>query len=773
MRFAALALLMASPVTVSDEDVRPSLELSTLSRVAPSLRAATPAEVADALDGRDEPEARFLRGRALVQAGRGAEALPVLAGLSAALPDIADRVEALSAAAAESAGRTADAAAAWERIPDGSLLWPEARLAVARLQVAAGQPAAAVASLRRLLDQPAPSDLSRPDPASRALLFAARTLATEPDPAEARRLLLDCWTRHPLAPEARECRAGLDALPPPHGAAPGTEDALRRAEALLDWNRTELALSEARRISEQLVPPGLGSPDSCRAAFVRGKALRKLRQYARAAEVLAPVADLCADPALRARALYLLAVARSNLATDDGIATYRRFAREFPDHPQADDALFFAADLLARQGAVDEAQRVLADLGARYPQGDFRAEALFRSAWLSRRQGRRDAAIETLRKVEEEFRDVDPYEHARAAYWRGRVLAERGAPRDRHAARSAWADVAKRYPTDYYGLLARARLAETGAPSAEVHPPAPVAGEGFRYRPGPLAADRHFRAALVLLRMGMSREAADELNAVDRRTLDPGGPGGPEPLLLLTELLDRAGDPKAAHGILRSQGRQILRQPPAGMGLRIWQVAYPPAWRDDVLRWAPPAGVPPDLLQAVMREESALDPAVVSAAGAIGLTQLMVPTAAQAARRLRLRAPTQSELADASLNIRLGAVHLGDLLRHFGGSAPLAVAAYNAGETPVRAWWVSHASLPLDEFVEEIPIQETRGYVKRVLRTYAAYRMLYGRAGEEPVRLGQRLPDPLPAAGPPPKAGATHREGRIPAPVAAAAGSVP
>ncbi len=769
MRSAVLALvLLASPAAVTDGDVRPIFEWGP--SAGPALRAGVPAEVAKALQGREEPEARFLRARALVQAGRGAEALPGLAGLSAVLPDIGDRVEALSAQAAESAGRPADAAAAWERVPESSLPWPEARLALARLQLADGKPAAAVASLRRLLEQPAPSDLSRPDPASRALLFAGRTLAAEPDPAEARRLLLDCWTRHPLAPEARECRATLDALPSPNGAPPGTEESLRRAEALLDWNRNELALSEARRVGESLGPAGPTSPDACRASFVRGKALRKLRQYSRAAEVLAPVADGCSDPALRARALYLLAVARSNLATDDGIAAYLRFAREFPDHPQADDALFFAADLLARQGQVADAQRVLGDLDARYPQGDYRAEALFRSAWLSRRQGRLDAALAGLEKAEAEFRDTDPYEHARATYWRGRVLAERGLPGDRQAARAAWSDVLARYPADYYGLLARARLAETGAPGAEIHAARAGGGEGFRYQPGALAGDRHFRAALLLLRMGLAREAADELNAVDRRAVAPTGPDGPEPLLLLTELLDRAGDPKSAHGLLRSQGRQVLRQPPAGMGLRVWQVAYPPAWRDDVLRWAPPAGVPPDLLQAVMREESALDPAVVSAAGAVGLTQLMVPTAAQAARRLRLRAPTQSDLFDASLNIRLGAVHLGDLLRRFGGSAPLAIAAYNAGETPVRGWWRSHASLPLDEFVEEIPIQETRGYVKRVLRTYAAYRMLYGRAGEEPVRLARRLPSP-PAGVEAPRAGATRPDELAPA--AAAARPIP
>ena len=64
--------------------------------------------------------------------------------------------------------------------------------------------------------------------------------------------------------------------------------------------------------------------------------------------------------------------------------------------------------------------------------------------------------------------------------------------------------------------------------------------------------------------------------------------------------------------------------------------------------------------------------------------------------------------------------------------AVLAVAAYNAGEAPVRAWWRARGAMPADEFVEEIPLQETRGYVKRVLRSFAAYRLLYGSPAEGP-----------------------------------------
>jgi soluble lytic murein transglycosylase len=89
----------------------------------------------------------------------------------------------------------------------------------------------------------------------------------------------------------------------------------------------------------------------------------------------------------------------------------------------------------------------------------------------------------------------------------------------------------------------------------------------------------------------------------------------------------------------------------------------------------------------------------------------------------------------ASLNIRIGSRYLGTLIKQFDGSVALALAAYNAGGGAVNYWLSSRGALDLDEFVEEIPVEETRGYVKRVLRSYATYRLLYG-APEEAAAPG-------------------------------------
>jgi soluble lytic murein transglycosylase len=102
----------------------------------------------------------------------------------------------------------------------------------------------------------------------------------------------------------------------------------------------------------------------------------------------------------------------------------------------------------------------------------------------------------------------------------------------------------------------------------------------------------------------------------------------------------------------------------------------------------------------------------------------MLPTARQWARRLAMPRPDRTALTVPATSIRIGAAYLGALLKQFDGSPALALAAYNAGENAVARWRGAAPGQELDEFVEEIPYDETRGYVKRVLRSYAAYRLL-------------------------------------------------
>ena len=125
-----------------------------------------------------------------------------------------------------------------------------------------------------------------------------------------------------------------------------------------------------------------------------------------------------------------------------------------------------------------------------------------------------------------------------------------------------------------------------------------------------------------------------------------------------------------------------------------------------------------------MREESGYRPSALSVAGARGLLQLMPETAVRLAREAGLPEPSPDALFDPQVNLALGSRYLAQLLDRFGGRASAAIASYNAGPQAV-ARWLEGSALADDEWVESIPYDQTRAYVKRVLRSLQAYRVLY------------------------------------------------
>jgi soluble lytic murein transglycosylase len=166
-----------------------------------------------------------------------------------------------------------------------------------------------------------------------------------------------------------------------------------------------------------------------------------------------------------------------------------------------------------------------------------------------------------------------------------------------------------------------------------------------------------------------------------------------------------------------------------------WEIAYPRPFGELVRERAAHAGIEPALAWAIMREESGFHADIESWANALGLMQLLEPTARWLARDDG--GPTdRGSLLTPERNIELGTRMLGSLQSRLEHPA-LAIAAYNAGEASVQRWLRDHGTLPLDELVESIPYRQTRRYTQRVLASLAAYRELYG---PEPLVLPLTLP---------------------------------
>ena len=257
----------------------------------------------------------------------------------------------------------------------------------------------------------------------------------------------------------------------------------------------------------------------------------------------------------------------------------------------------------------------------------------------------------------------------------------------------------------YYGTIAR----------EQARIPAPV------FAPAPeRVPTRAVRRALEDLddldAAGMVREA----ELLVAHLVSRGRSGAHETLDLAEGLIARDRVPEAIRLGWQAARTLTLNHP------RVIRVIFPWPERELIEAEAEAFDLDPYLLAGLIRQESSFKSSIRSRAGAVGFMQLMPATAREVANRLHVPwGDLMRSVPDA--NVHIGSAHLAGLLRGYDGAVIPALAAYNAGGTPVRRWLrYPEADDPV-LFVERIPYAETRGYVKTVLRNRALYRALYPR----------------------------------------------
>ncbi len=169
---------------------------------------------------------------------------------------------------------------------------------------------------------------------------------------------------------------------------------------------------------------------------------------------------------------------------------------------------------------------------------------------------------------------------------------------------------------------------------------------------------------------------------------------------------------------------------------------YPRPFSDVVSRAAKIAQLPQDWILAVMRQESLFRKDAVSRADARGLMQMVPSTASAVARRWHMPAPGRDGLFDPAIAVPLGAAHLRELLDRYGEQLTLSLAAYDAGAAAV-ARWLPPKPMEADVWIENIPYNETRGYVQHIAEHIVAYASV---RGAQVPRLQILLSDVEPAA---------------------------
>ena len=285
-------------------------------------------------------------------------------------------------------------------------------------------------------------------------------------------------------------------------------------------------------------------------------------------------------------------------------------------------------------------------------------------------------------------------------YWAARVAEKSG---EHERARELYRSV---LGTDnYYAAMAAARLGVPMTPTPSTVPADPA-------RIARLASFDPFVRARELLLVRMPGEAAAEWR-YGTAALDPDD--GPQSIHLAMSWgwYDMAVATATSHRIFAD-----------------YRLLYPRPYDDAVADAADLAGIEPTLLYAIVRQESLYRADATSAAGALGLAQLMPDTAKRIARRLGAPEPSRADLLVPEINLTLAAAELRSLLDEFAEQLPLALAGYNAGPNAARRW-LPERPLDADVWIENIPYNETRDYVQRVLWHSVVFAWLESGAGRD------------------------------------------
>jgi soluble lytic murein transglycosylase len=176
---------------------------------------------------------------------------------------------------------------------------------------------------------------------------------------------------------------------------------------------------------------------------------------------------------------------------------------------------------------------------------------------------------------------------------------------------------------------------------------------------------------------------------------------------------------------IKRYARGYLLTPLDSAPREFWRLAFPLPYRTELDRYAQQYRVDPYLLAALIRQESEFDPRAVSATGARGLAQIQPATGRDLAQRLKL-AYTADKLFQPAFNLQLSAFYLDWLMQQLDGNREAVLASYNAGMSRAKTWlkWADFREPA--EFIETIPITQTREYVQAVERNAAVYRAIYG-----------------------------------------------
>lgn len=350
----------------------------------------------------------------------------------------------------------------------------------------------------------------------------------------------------------------------------------------------------------------------------------------------------------------------------------------------------------------------------------LRDKILWLKAWNAFKLKKYELASASFQQMKDTV--IDPSEKNRAAFWLGRTYK---VLEQNDKAREQWNFLTKEDPLGYYGTIAYRDL-QNPLPAISID-------EGKTFELNILNVSELPSESRLTIEWLIAVGETDFVEKILNQSVEElkrKNVSNEDTWLRVTSTYARAGlylPLFSALGALPANVKnQLLNEHP--------DLLFPLAYRSLVEKAAAQSETPAAFIYSIMRQESAFNPEARSPVDAFGLMQLLPSLAQNLARDHKVRYQEAEDLFDPETSITLGAYELKNLTKRYKDQFILATAAYNANASAIRGWLKTRFRDDPVEFIEEIPYEETRAYIKLVMRNYVFYQRL--------LQKGQALPFP-------------------------------
>ena len=515
------------------------------------------------------------------------------------------------------------------------------------------------------------------------------------------------YTQLPLSYEAAQARTQLQAMNMPLTAA----ERKAHADQLFNAKRYTDAGEEYHEIAKNA--SGLSTADLDALRIYEAVCDLKLKRLGRRdVEKLPDTGD---DSA--ALKLYMLAeISRNEDDRPGHDAIIAQMTKRYPTSRWLEEALYSGGNMYLIKHDAQQAIYHYTTLVTLFPNSTYAPSAHWHAAWLNYRTRNYS---EAARLMDEQIqRYPGGTEVPSALYWRGRILEDE----EHNFAQAAnyYQALSTTYIDYYYAILARQRLKVLGPQTAvalspvlaNVHP-----GEVPDLTDELPENDPHLIKARLLANASLNEYIGPEIQASSDS--DQWG------ALAQAEIYVSFGEYTRALQSMKHSGISYFTLPIEQVPNVYWQLLFPKPYWSDLVSNSQRNGLDPFLVASLIRQESEFNAGAISKANAYGLMQLLPSTGKGVSKKAGVKHFSANMLLSPVINLQLGTINLKQVLDRFGNQAEYALAAYNAGDVPIRQWLSSNDYKDVPEFVESIPYTETREYVQAILRNREMYRALY------------------------------------------------